>query len=324
VLGEPTAAEAAAIAVTTAAHGVSESMADDLDIGGQLRQRNPEYVELWDDGWSTTREKLTAERRADLLKRNPIFVRPVFDPQATIATVKGALIRPLLDTLGYSAQERTRAWEEVRKYRRVFWRPDGDWIDHNDAIPGQEYALTGACRLAAERLAALAGFGSPVESVVRTRFEDLPDHDPKRRLLASKLQELGEIARKGEDDTVAVSLNGLAESIQKFDRAKLNIVAAHDQRTRPGDRQDTINHFEDWDAKIEQYLKQYFPRNQPKVLRIAVLFQNVDKFDGLRFAEGLTVSRWHLLKLKGQAGSWSFDPENVRHLKDNVGILLQQ
>jgi hypothetical protein len=324
VLGEPTEAAAAAAAVSAAARGVEAAVSDDSDIGEHIHRRNPDYVELWKSGWSIARERLSAQSRAEFLRKNPIFVRPVLDDRQTIARVRGDMIQPLIEALGYTDEERKNAWEEIDLYRRVFWRPTGDWLDVTNAIPGREFAITGPIRSAVEQLVAIAGLGSQVESVVRTRFEDLPDQDPKRKLLANKLQELGAVAEKTEDDTVPVSLNGLAESIKKFDRAKLNIVAAHDQRTRPGDKQDTINHFEDWDAKIEQHLQFFFPRNPPKVLRVAVLFQNVDKFDGLRFAEGLTVNRWHLLKLQGKPGSWAFDPENVNSLKDNVSFLLQQ
>ncbi|MEZ2331474.1 hypothetical protein AB6802_17280 [Mesorhizobium sp. RCC_202] len=310
VLGEPTAAAAAAAAPL-----------DGFGLVAYLKKRNPVLVQYWQDGWAATK-RLDPGNREQLFKSEPIFVRPTASKDATMGAIKGVLIPSLFSALGYRPDEFQTAKETAGKFKRVYWRPEGDWPDMISAEDG-EYPLVGPLESIGATLLNLAGFKDIPGTTIRTRFEDLPADDPKRNLLSASLQGLREAAEQEEDDTVPVSLGILPESIRKFDRARLNIVAAHDQRVAPGDKQRTISHFEDWDAMIDRNLAAYFPGHEPKVLRIAVLFQNFDEFDGLRFAEGLTVRRWNLLKLRGGPGAWTFDDENVRYLKDTVDEMLQ-
>ncbi|WP_271893341.1 SAV_2336 N-terminal domain-related protein [Candidatus Phyllobacterium onerii] len=141
-------------------------------------------------------------------------------------------------------------------------------------------------------------------------FEDMPDGTAMRGSLVNALQVVAD--QRGE--VVAVSLEALDERIRLFDHSRLNIIAAHDLRTRPGDKSSVISHFEAWDSKIDQSVRRYFAQ-EPKIMRIAVLFKNCDRFDGLRFDEGLSVRRWNLLKAEVGPTNWELDDEDVRHLE---------
>ncbi|TRC96096.1 hypothetical protein FJV76_26035 [Mesorhizobium sp. WSM4303] len=312
VLGEPTAAS----------DDAAGAAADGLGLVPYLSRRNPHFVQYWQDGWASTK-KLNPKDREELFKSLPIFVRPTASRDATITGIKAAMMVPLVSALGYTPEEIGTAWETVGKFRRVYWRPEGNWPDVTEAKDEIDYPFVGPLNSIGTKLLSLADFIDIQGNTISTRFEDMPADDPKRTLLSSSLQQLREDTDQQEDDTEPVSLEILSESICKFDRAKLNIVAAHDQRAAPHDKRSTIGHFEDWDATIDQQLATFFPGREPKVLRIAVLFQNFDEFDGLRFAEGLTVNRWNLLKLRGGPGEWTFDGENVKHLKDTVVEMLQ-
>jgi len=296
-----------------------------------LRKYNPKRVQHWDNDWSATK-RLTASQRNELFKYPPIFVRSASDKKATVAGLKDALIIPLINALGYADEDGytdedlVRIWRDtVGKFQRVYWRPHGEWWDGGEINQKIEHAWTGSAEDIGARLAKLAGFDEVVESKIRTRFEDLPDSDPNRNMLSAGLQDLSRtVVKQGEFDTVAVSLDGLDESVRRFGRAKLNIVAAHDQKTRPGDRQDTITHFENWDTRIDHLVGEYFPGREPKIFRIAVLFQNFDKFDGLRFDEGLSIRRWNLLKIKHENGKLVFNPGDLKHLKDAAKDMINQ
>ncbi len=299
------------------------SQSGDVELFNYLRRYNPERVQHWEDGWSVTR-KLTEPQRTELFKYPPIFVRSASDKNTTVAGLKDGLIFPLMNALGYGDEDLVSIWRDiVGKFQRVYWRPEGEWWDGSEINQKVECAWTGPPEDIGAKLAKLAGFDELFESKLRTRFENLPDSDPNRQLLSTNLQELGKtVVKQGEYETVAVSLDSLDESVKRFNRAQLNIVAAHDQRTRPGDRQHTINHFEDWDTRIDTLVGEYFPEREPKIFRIAVLFQNFDKFDGLKFDEGLSVRRWNLLKIKREDNKLVFNPNDLNHLKDAAKDLM--
>lgn len=294
----------------------------DLALFQFLRRFDSDRVQHWEDGWGATK-RLTAPQRDELFKLSPIFVRSASDKNTTVAGLKDALMMPLLDALGYSDDNIVKIWRDVvGQFQRVYWRSEGEWWDGMEC--GKvESAWTGSVEEIGAKLAELAGFGELCESKLRTRFENLPDSDPNRELLSTNLQELGKtVVKPGEYETVAVSLDSLEESVSRFDRAQLNIVAAHDQRTRPGDKQHTINHFEDWDTRIDRLVGEYFPDREPKIFRIAVLFQNFDKFDGLKFDEGLSVRRWNLLKVKRDNNKLDFNRNDMNHLIDAARDLM--
>ncbi len=69
-------------------------------------------------------------------------------------------------------------------------------------------------------------------------------------------------------------------------------------------------------------MSEYFPEREPKIFRIAVLFQNFDKFDGLKFDEGLSVRRWNLLKIKREDNRLVFNTNDLNHLKDAAKDLM--
>lgn len=281
-------------------------------------------VKYWEDGWGES-IRLEKDAREELYKYPPIFVRSAADRNTTIAGLKDGMIFPLMNALGYSNDDLLTIWRDiVGKFRRVYWRSEGEWWDGTEINQNIENAWSGSIEDIAAKLAKLAGLDALSESKLRTRFENLPDSDPNRALLSNNLQELGKtVVQQGEYDTVAVSLDSLDESVSRFDRAQLNIVAAHDQRTRPGDRQHTINHFEDWDTRIDRLVSEYFPDREPKIFRIAVLFQNFDKFDGLKFDEGLSVRRWNLLKIKSDNNRIDFNRNDMNHLIDAARDLMQ-
>ncbi len=166
-----------------------------------------------------------------MFKYPPIFVRSASDKNMTVAGLKDGLIFPLMNALGYGDEDLVSIWRDiVGKFQRVYWRSEGEWWDGGEINHKVECAWTGSSEDVGAKLAKLAGFDEFFESKLRTRFENLPDSDPNRELLSTNLQELGKtVVKQGEYETVAVSLDSLDESVKRFNRAQLNIVAAHDQ-----------------------------------------------------------------------------------------------
>ncbi|MBY5586527.1 hypothetical protein HFO49_03365 [Rhizobium leguminosarum] len=320
----PIEANVLLLGIPTISAGAISAKASDIELVNFLGKYNPDRVQYWEDGWAESK-RMTEAERAELFLRPPIFVRSAADKHATISGLRGDLILPLARALGYAEYDVARVWRDiVGQFQRVFWRPEGEWWDGTEIDRKVECALIGAPTEIGEKLAKKAGLSELLESKLRTRFENLPDSDPNRELLSTNLQELGKtVVEQGEYETVAVSLDSLDDSVSRFNRSQLNIVAAHDQRTRPGDRQHTISHFEDWDSKIDALVARYFPGREPKIFRIAVLFQNFDKFDGLKFDEGLSVRRWNLLKIKRENDKFVFNPNDLSHLKQAATELLK-
>ncbi|WP_155810767.1 hypothetical protein [Phyllobacterium sp. UNC302MFCol5.2] len=299
------------------------TQAGDVALFQYLRRFNADRVQYWEDGWGDTM-RMTVPQRDEFFRYPPIFTRSASERNTTVGGLKDKMIPLLMDALGYSNDDVVGIWRDsVSKFQRVYWRSAGEWWDSTEINPKTENAWKGSVEEIGAKLAKLAGFGDLCESKLRTRFENLPDSDPNRQLLSTNLQKLGQtVVKPGEYETVAVSLDSLEESVSRFNRAQLNIVAAHDQRTRPGDKQHTINHFEDWDTRIDRLVGQYFPDREPKIFRIAVLFQNFDKFDGLKFDEGLSVRRWNLLKVRRDNNKIDFNSSDMNHLIDAAKDMM--
>ena len=280
-----------------------------------LLRRKSDGVDYWRDGWGGG-EQLDAAQRMSLLQLNPILVRAMNGDMAPDIQALLDLLVNRLKSDGTTESIR----EAVAKLRKVFWKTSSAGSNAQDY--GSGLALSGTIEEIGIRLADLAGF--PLASVVvNARFEHLDDNYPQRELFASKLKE---IRKSAADDgqTVAFSLDTIEASVRLFDRSALNIVVAHDLTTRASDRTHVMQHFNDWEVRLDATIRSCFPNYQPKVLRVAALLKNFGEFDGLKLAEESTAWRWNILKLERQGEAFAFNGANIKHIETEARALLSQ
>ncbi|MGH0280444.1 hypothetical protein [Sinorhizobium meliloti] len=300
----------------------ASNSADDNLVYADLFGRNNERVKYWRDGWGAA-QRLDGDEREAFVNSSPILVRSSAESQTAIASLKGSMIGPLIRALGHDIDDPNTWANTISKFRKVYWRREGVWLDANDINKLVEKAWLGTPDQIAKQLAQLAGFPEAREQKLRIRFEDLPDSEPKRELLTHHLRVLrgNLLPDVDSDDTVPVMLNILDKSVKNFLKYELNIVAAHDQRAKPGDTNGTIKHFEQWDSIIDRLVDHYFPVNRPKIMRIAVLMQNYH-FEGTNFGEYSSVRRWNLLRPNTDGPYIGFDQRDLENLQNVASDML--
>ena len=132
-----------------------------------LRDSTPGLVDRWEDGWST--RILTSTERAQLLNRNPLFVRTVLNSAATIGEAEAGLKLYLVTALGYPVGQ----WgSEYERLSRIFWRPNGpDWGKGAERLGGAGPAADFAARLAREVRRPTTGSGVRRPRCSGSRFQ---------------------------------------------------------------------------------------------------------------------------------------------------------
>lgn len=315
LLGDPLA-----LGGMPAAEGADQRLNDESLLLDYLVKRVGTSVDRWQDGW-VGGDHFNTIRRTMFFQENPILVRA--SPEGAASDFRNLLVRALATRLGYTDPTADAQWfKSIEKLRKIFWRTSSAPLGETATDFSDEIFMSGGVEDIGARLAELAGF-LPHGLVASARYENLRDDHPQRELLSSNLQEIRRSAAE-EGNTVAVSLDLLDDSVRRFDRAALNIIAAHDLATRARDRADTIRHFTEWEGALEKAVQKYFPGRKPKILRIAALLNNFNEFEGLKFADESPVWRWNLLKLEPGNAGYAFNAATFNNVQQLARSLLSQ
>jgi hypothetical protein len=251
-------------------------------------------------------------------------VRAISDRAATMREAQTALKPHLLNAFGFNFSDEDSWLAELSRFRRIYWRPDGpDWSSE-----GADLGWTGQAQDFAARLAELAGFPGRASRRMIVRYEDPKSVDPaqtqlNRRLVVSSLQSAAQ-AGAGQDmvpNTVPISFEKIEDSVKKFTKNGLNVIALHDLEAQ---RDDTIRRFEGADKRIDSAVNRLFGSAQrPPILRVAVLLRNAGSFDGLKFDHDSSVHRWNLLKRTAASdGTLKFDEQGFKNIAREARDLL--
>lgn len=313
VLGEPTGGSPENVSTN-----VEELVSD---LGKLTVERDGFRVDFWQDDWS--KRKMSESERAQTFARSPIFVRTIADRSSTVREAQAALKPHLLNAFGFEFSDEASWLAEFGRFRRIYWRPDGpDWPSE-----GVDLGWTGQVQGLAARLAELAGFPGASRKVI-VRYEDPKSVDPAQTQLNRQrvIESLESAAQAGAgrgmvSNTVPISFEKIEDSIRRFTKTGLNVIALHDLEAQ---RDDTIRRFEGADKLIDSVVSKSFGNAQrPPILRVAVLLRNASSFEGLKFDHDSTVHRWNLLKRTATGdGTLKFDEQGLRNIVREARDLL--